>query len=53
MKHVSMEAVVRDGNSGMGSRYPLGTGTIFYLWVASVPDPNRDEYGTSIFLTRG
>jgi hypothetical protein len=22
-----------------------GTGTIFYLWVAPVPDPNRDGYG--------
>jgi hypothetical protein len=32
---------------------PTGTGTemIFYSWVASVPDPNRDEYGTSIFFS--
>jgi hypothetical protein len=26
-----------------------GTGTIFYLWVASVPDPNRDGYVMDIF----
>jgi hypothetical protein len=30
------KASFRDGN--------LGTGTIFYPWVALVPDPNRDEY---------
>jgi hypothetical protein len=29
---------------------PMGTGTIFYPWVALVPDPNRDEYETSIFF---
>jgi hypothetical protein len=34
---------IRDGNSG------TGTGTIFYPWVAPVPDPNRDGYGTGIF----
>jgi hypothetical protein len=30
---------------------PMGTGTgmIFYLWVAPVPDPNRDGYETGIF----
>jgi hypothetical protein len=27
----------RDDNSGMG--------TIFYLWVALIPDPNREGYG--------
>jgi hypothetical protein len=26
-----------------------GTGAIFYPWVAPVPDPNQDGYGTSIF----
>jgi hypothetical protein len=26
-----------------------GTGTIFYPWVAPVPDPNRDGYETGIF----
>jgi hypothetical protein len=31
----------------------MGTGTIFYPRVAPVPDPNRDGYGTGIFLTRG
>jgi hypothetical protein len=32
-------------------RYPTGTGTgtIFYLWVALVSDPNRDGYETGIF----
>jgi hypothetical protein len=30
-----------------------GTGTIFYPWVAPVPDPNQDGYGTDIFPTRG
>jgi hypothetical protein len=31
---------------------PTGTGTgmIFYLWVAPVPDLNRDGYGTGIFF---
>jgi hypothetical protein len=30
---------------------PMGTstGTIFYPWVAPVPETNRDGYGTSIF----
>jgi hypothetical protein len=30
---------------------PTGTGTgmIFYPWVAPMPDPNRDRYGTGIF----
>jgi hypothetical protein len=27
-----------------------GMGTIFYPWVAPVPDPNRDGYGTGIFF---
>jgi hypothetical protein len=27
-----------------------GTGTIFYLWVVPVPDPNRDGYETGIFF---
>jgi hypothetical protein len=27
----------------------MGMGTIFYPWVAPVPDPNRDGYGTGIF----
>jgi hypothetical protein len=27
-----------------------GMGTIFYPRVAHVPDPNRDGYGTCIFL---
>jgi hypothetical protein len=27
-----------------------GTGTIFYPWVAPVPDPNRDRYGMDIFF---
>jgi hypothetical protein len=31
---------------GMGT----GTRTIFYLRVAPVLDPNRDEYGMSIFF---
>jgi hypothetical protein len=26
-----------------------GTGTIFYPWVAPVPDPNRDGYEMGIF----
>jgi hypothetical protein len=26
-----------------------GTGTIFYLWVAPVPDLNQDGYETGIF----
>jgi hypothetical protein len=32
----------RDGNSGMGTWYPtgMGMGTIFYPWVALVPDLN-------------
>jgi hypothetical protein len=31
---------------------PTGTGMgmIFYLWVAPVPDLNRDEYETGIFF---
>jgi hypothetical protein len=31
---------------------PTGTdtGTIFYPWVASVPDPNRDGYEMGIFF---
>jgi hypothetical protein len=31
---------------------PMGTGmeTIFYPWVALVPDLNRDGYETSIFF---
>jgi hypothetical protein len=31
---------------------PMGTetGTIFYPWVAPVPDPNRDRYVTGIFF---
>jgi hypothetical protein len=28
----------------------MGTGTIFYLCVAPVPDPNRDWYRTGIFF---
>jgi hypothetical protein len=30
---------------------PTGTGMgmIFYPWVAPVPNPNRDRYGTGIF----
>jgi hypothetical protein len=40
----------RDGNSGMGTRYPMGMGTIFYPRVTSVPDPNQDGYGTGIFF---
>jgi hypothetical protein len=45
----------RDGNSGMGIRYPtdMGTGMIFYPWVTPVPDPNRDRYGTGIFPPAG
>jgi hypothetical protein len=35
--------VNRDDNSG------TGTGAIFYMRVAPVPDPNRDGYGTGIF----
>jgi hypothetical protein len=27
----------------------MGTGMIFYLQVAPVPDPNRDVYETGIF----
>jgi hypothetical protein len=37
--------VNRDDNSGTST----GTGAIFYLRVAPVPDPNRDGYGTDIF----
>jgi hypothetical protein len=29
---------------------PMGMGTIFYPWVAPVPDPNQDGYGTGIFF---
>jgi hypothetical protein len=29
----------------------MGTGMIFYLWVAPVPDPNREGYEMGIFLT--
>jgi hypothetical protein len=31
---------------------PIGMymGMIFYLWVAPVPDPNRDGYETDIFF---
>jgi hypothetical protein len=28
----------------------MGMGTIFYPWVTSVPDPNRDSYRTDIFF---
>jgi hypothetical protein len=44
----------RDDNSSMDTRYPSGTstGTIFYPWVAPVPDPNLDGYGMDIFSTR-
>jgi hypothetical protein len=28
----------------------MGTGMIFYPWVAPVPDPNRDGYDTDIFF---
>jgi hypothetical protein len=30
---------------------PVGTdtGMVFYPWVAPIPDPNRDGYGTGIF----
>jgi hypothetical protein len=42
----------RDGNSGTGTRYPSGTGTIFYSWVAPVPDPNRDGYFFPPAVTR-
>jgi hypothetical protein len=28
----------------------MGTGMIFYPWVAPVSDPNRDGYGTDIFF---
>jgi hypothetical protein len=42
---------------GMSIRVPdpIGSGTriIFYQWVAPVPNPKRDEYGTGIFYTRG
>jgi hypothetical protein len=44
---LSSTGTTRDGNSGMG------TGTIFYLWVAPIPDPNQDGYRTDIFPTRG
>jgi hypothetical protein len=29
---------------------PMGMDMIFYSWVAPVPDPNWDEYGTGIFF---
>jgi hypothetical protein len=29
---------------------PTGTGTRFYLWVGSVPDPNPDGYGRGYFF---
>jgi hypothetical protein len=47
--------IVRDGNSGTGTRYPSGTrtGMVFYPWVTPVPDPNRDGYEMDIFFTRG
>jgi hypothetical protein len=35
-----VSVAVRDGNLGMG----MGIGMIFYLWVASIPDLNRDGY---------
>jgi hypothetical protein len=28
---------------------PTGMEMIFYPWVAPIPDPNRDGYGTGIF----
>jgi hypothetical protein len=31
---------------------PTGTGTIFYLRVAPVPDPNRDGYFSHPWVTR-
>jgi hypothetical protein len=47
MSHGSEGRAVRDGNSS------TGTGMIFYLWVAPVPDPNRDGTGRVFFPTRG
>jgi hypothetical protein len=31
----------------------LDTGTIFYLWVTTIPDLNRDRYGWVFFLPMG
>jgi hypothetical protein len=52
----------RDGNSGMGTRYPPGTRPDGYGYgddflsvggTRTRPEPNRDGYGTCIFFTRG
>jgi hypothetical protein len=31
----------------------MGTGTIFYSWISSVPEPKRDRYMPVIFFIHG
>jgi hypothetical protein len=51
VRHIGMTIRVRVPDTRWVSD-PMGTGTgmIFYLWMASVPDPNRDGYETGIFF---